>query len=222
MRKFAKWAIKYPLLYGGLFVLVYFSWFMLLEKRTGPFLLVHSRLDDMIPFIKYMIIPYELWFFYIAGTIMYFYFSSREDFWNACRYLFPAMIIALIIYTIVPTGLNLRPQITDTDIFSRLIVHLYQTDTPTNVCPSLHVYNSVALNTVIQRSNAFRHKRTVKTCSWILCVLICISTVCLKQHSIIDVFWALVLAVVLYPLSYKPVFFKSGEDAQTKQAEHGA
>ena len=58
------------------------------------------------------------------------------------------------------------------------------------------------MNTVIQRSNAFgRHEKSVKAASWILCIAICLSTVFLKQHSVIDIFWAVVMSVILYPTS---------------------
>jgi membrane-associated phospholipid phosphatase len=69
--------------------------------------------------------------------------------------------------------------------------------------------NSIAVNAVVQRSNAFRHPKIVKISSYILAVSICASTVLLKQHSVIDVFWAIILEVMLYSLSYRPFFERS-------------
>lgn len=107
--------------------------------------------------------------------------------------------------------MSLRPEITNTNILSRLVGMIWSVDTATNVCPSIHVFNSIAVNTVIQHSNAFKHKKLVRFGSYVLALAICMSTVFLKQHSVIDVFWACVLGLVLYPLSYKSVFDDSRE-----------
>ena len=204
MRKLRQWTIKHPLQFVGVFMLVYFTWFSLLEKYAKPVLTIHSKLDDKIPFCEYFIV-------WIAGTFVYFYIKSREDFYHACRYMFTGMIICLVIYTLIPNGLSLRPEITNTNILSRLVGMIWSVDTATNVCPSIHVFNSIAVNTVIQHSNAFKHKKLVRFGSYVLALAICMSTVFLKQHSVIDVFWACVLGLVLYPLSYKSVFDDSRE-----------
>ena len=183
MRKLRQWTIKHPLQFVVVFMLVYFTWFSLLEKYAKPVLTIHSKLDDKIPFCEYFIVPYLLWFVWIAGTFVYFYIKSREDFYHACRYMFTGMIICLVIYTLIPNGLSLRPEITNTNILSRLVGVIWSVDTATNVCPSIHVFNSIAVNTVIQHSNAFKHKKLVRFGSYFLALAICISTVLLKQHS---------------------------------------
>lgn len=206
MRRFKQWTIECPVWFVAAFAAVYFVWFFLLEQFREPVLMIHSSLDDRIPFCEYFIVPYLLWFVWIAGTIIWFYKHSREDFHHVCRYMFTGMIICLIIYTILPTGLELRPQLTNDNIFSKLIAVLWEVDTSTNVCPSIHVFNSIALNTVIQHSEAFKHKKLVHAGSYVLAIAICMSTVMLKQHSVIDVFWGCVLGIVLYPLSYRSLF----------------
>ena len=42
------------------------------------------------------------------------------------------------------------------------------------------------------------------------------STVCLKQHSILDVFWALVLAVPMYLLAYLPKLTSAAQQIRKK------
>ena len=161
MRKLRQWTLNHPLQFVSVFMLVYFTWFSLLEKYAQPVLMIHSKLDDKIPFCEYFIVPYLLWFVWIAGTFVYFYIKSRDDFYHACRYMFTGMIVCLIIYTLIQNGLNLRPEITNNNIFSRLVDMIWSVDTATNVCPSIHVFNSIAINTVIQHSNAFKHKKLV-------------------------------------------------------------
>ena len=179
MRKLRQWTLNHPLQFVSVFMLVYFTWFSLLEKYAQPVLMIHSKLDDKIPFCEYFIVPYLLWFVWI--------------------------------YTRIPNGLNLRPEITNNNIFSRLVDMIWSVDTATNVCPSIHVFNSIAINTVIQHSNAFKHKKLVHVGSYILALAICMSTFFLKQHSVVDVFWACVLGLILYPLSYKSAFDDSRE-----------
>jgi len=69
----------------------------------------------------------------------------------------------------------------------------YDFDTSTNVCPSLHVMGAMAVYF------ASRDIPRFKSSAWsgffiISTVLICLSTVFLKQHSIVDVFAALPIA----------------------------
>ncbi len=206
MRKIEQWMRERPVLFCAAFAAIYFSWFFLLEQYRHPVLTVYSSLDDKIPFCEYFIVPYILWFFYIGVTFLYFLKKERESFYSVCRYMFTGMIICLMIYTIIPTGLELRPELTSDNIFSRMVMMIYSVDTSTNVCPSIHVFNSIAVNTVIQHSDVFRHKRLVHIVSYVLAIAICMSTVLLKQHSIIDVFWGCVLGIVLYPLSYRSIF----------------
>ena len=53
--------------------------------------------------------------------------------------MFSGMTIFLIICTVFPNGLNLRPEVFTRDNFCiELVKRIYQTDTPTNVLPSLH------------------------------------------------------------------------------------
>lgn len=84
----------------------------------------------------------------------------------------------------------LRPQsVPGTDIFANAVRALYSSDTPTNVCPSIHVFNSVTLMLAYYRCGCFDHsrRRWMRPAATVLCLAICASTVLLKQHSVIDV-----------------------------------
>ena len=66
------------------------------------------------------------------------------------------MTMALLFYAIVPNGLALRPRyVPGNDIFSKSVRSLYRTDTPMNVCPSIHVFNSVTLMLAYYRTRCF-------------------------------------------------------------------
>lgn len=76
---------------------------------------------------------------------------------------------------------------------------LYATDTPTSVCPSIHVFNSVTLMLAYYRSRIFDapQRRWMRPAAAVLCVSIVLATVLLKQHSCIDVMMGILLALVL-------------------------
>ena len=91
------------------------------------------------------------------------------------------------IYAVFPNGQLLRRPIVGDDLFSEMVRLLRKTDTPTNVCPSIHVFVTVTVALAAARSRAMARQRLLKGALMVLCVLICMSTVFLKQHSIVDV-----------------------------------
>jgi len=205
MKEFMK---KYNHAIAILYLPFYLLCFFGLEQRNkSDYYVVESELDALIPFCEWFVIPYFLWFAYIAVTFAYFFFADRQDFIRLCIFLFTGMTICLIVYYIWPNGQNLRPDLTTigrNNIFIRMLAGLYSTDTHTNVCPSIHTFNSVGACIVIFKSASLKNKKAIRIGALVLTVSICLSTVCLKQHSVIDVFWALVLAVPMYLLAYLP------------------
>ena len=186
--------------------ILYMVWFVWLENRTGiAYHPVHIGLDDLIPFQEIFIVPYLLWFVYIAAALIYFFFTSKEDFYKTTAFLFIGMTICLIIYTIWPNGQNLRPDTLPRDnVFSRLVGLIYSADTSTNVCPSIHVFNSIGVHIAIWNSEALRKKTWLQIGSFVLMISICLSTVFLKQHSVFDGLCAILLSVVMYAIVYIP------------------
>lgn len=171
-----------------------------LEKTvTRHYHVMHVALDDFIPFNEYFIIPYMMWFLYVAGTIVFFLFRNKEDYYRICTFLFSGMTISLIICTFFHNGTDFRPAIDPgKNIFSGMVAALYQTDTPTNVFPSIHVYNSIGTHIAIMKSESLKKYPWVRAGSAILMVSICLSTVFLKQHSVIDMVGAAIMAYVIY------------------------
>ena len=75
-------------------------------------------------------------------------------------------------------------------------------DTPTNLFPSIHVYNSIGVHFSIMHSSRLKEKKWVRRGSFALMVSIVASTVFLKQHSVFDVITGCSMAVVMYTLVY--------------------
>jgi membrane-associated phospholipid phosphatase len=167
--------------------------------------------DDMIPFCEIFIIPYMIWFLYIPLIFVLIYFSSNKEFYRLCAYEFIGMTIALFICTVFPNGHDLRVDINCRDnIFMTLLSFIYKNDTSTNVLPSIHVFATLAAHTCLISSARISVRPYIKPISAITAGFICVSTVVLKQHSIIDSLCGAFLAFILYYFVFK-VMFKNVE-----------
>ncbi len=203
MKKKALWLIP-------VYTVFYVVSFMLLERRTKNVHIISSPLDQYIPFCEYFVIPYYLWFVYIIAILIYFsFFGADVKEYNQLVFsLGIGMTIFLFISWIWPNGLLLRPASFPRDnFFTGLVEGLYQADTSTNVFPSIHVYNSVVAFIAINRCKALKKRKAVRAGAFILSTLIILATVFLKQHSVVDVFGALVMNAILYVIIYRPEVF---------------
>lgn len=164
---------------------------------------IHSKIDAMIPFIPIFILPYFSWFLFIAFTFVIFFIKSRKDLLNTFRSINLDMIIAIIIYIVFPNYQSLRPNTYAEDFFSQLVKLLQIGDSSSSVFPSLHVAISITLYLGIKSSVCFKDNSIVKFFTFILTILICISTVFIKQHSILDVLAGIFLSFVVHIFVYK-------------------
>lgn len=195
---------KYRHAWVILYALIYFPWFFWLEDHvTENFHVIHVALDDKIPFLEYFIVPYLLWFLFVAGFVLYFFFKDSGEFYKLTGLLICGMTLFLIISTVWPNGLTLRPTtFTRDNIFVDLCRHLWTADTATNVFPSIHVYNSLAVAIAVMKSKHLKSHRWIQISSVILAILIILSTMFLKQHSVIDVIGGFVCVAIFYPFVY--------------------
>ena len=203
--KAGKFIRKYNHIWTLLYIVFYMPWFMWLEKTvTTDFHLVSMPIDYKIPFCEYFIIPYFMWFLFVPAIVGYEFFYSKKEYYQCCAYLFSGMTIFLIVSTLWPNGQHLRPAVMPRDnIFTRMVAALYRTDTPTNLWPSIHVYNSLGAHFAIIRSKCFEKKKGIRIGSLILAVSIILATMLIKQHSVFDVLTAFVMAAVMYTLVYR-------------------
>lgn len=171
--------------------------------NVGHYYSMHCPLDDMIPFCEWFLIPYLLWFVYLIGTIVYTFFFDVAAFKRMMYFIIITYSITMLIYLVFPTCQDLRPtQFARDNVLTRFVAWFYNFDTNTNVCPSIHVLGSVAAMLGLCDCRRLQNPK-LKLLFILLCVLICISTVFMKQHSVLDVLAALPLCVIAYPICYK-------------------
>lgn len=205
------------------YIIPYLMWFVWLEGRSVPtdMHILECSLDRRIPFCEYFIVPYLLWFAYIVATWLYLCFFDKKGFYQFIIFLYGGMTLFLIISTIFPNGLDLRVNFdADKNIFTKLTAFIQTTDTPTNVFPSIHVYNSVGACIALWKNEAVKKRPVLKGFILLLTVSICLSTVFLKQHSVVDVIGAFVMSALFYGVSY--IYFprRSAERTYIPVSEH--
>lgn len=162
---------------------------------------VHCRLDDLIPFCEYFVIPYVGWYFLIAGSLLYFALYNTEHFKKMSKYIIVTQVVAMIIYILFPSRQDLRPEVfTRDNIFTGILGLIYSADTCTGVCPSLHVAYSVGI-----ASTWIREKSVSKLCRSLIvifCFFVCISVAFVKQHSVLDIFAAIPVCMLAEYLTF--------------------
>ena len=196
----------YPM---ALYMAVYMVWFSILERMNRlHYTVVYTALDGKIPFIEEFILPYYAWFFFVAIMMVLLYFKDRATYHRACAFLAIGMTVFLVVSTVWPNIQYLRPaQMPRDNVFTHMVSAIYRSDTPTNVCPSIHVYNSVAmiLAAFCSRWRGFQ-KKSVRALITVQGVLIILSTMFVKQHSVFDVTMALLMALPCYLLTFRMGF----------------
>lgn len=187
-----------------IYMIIYLAWFAYIEKRPqGAYTVIHMKIDNYIPFYECFIVPYYLWFAYVAGAVSYCFFKNKREYYKTCVFLGVGMTVFLIVSTFFPNGHHLRPYVMPRDnIFTALVTLIYKADTPTNIWPSIHVYNSIGAHLALMHNPKFAKNKFLHAGSWLLCVSIILSTVFLKQHSMFDVITAFLMAVIMQQIVY--------------------
>lgn len=187
-----------------LYLPIYLIWFALVEHMipTSDMCWVsYLPLDDKIPFLPPFILAYVSWYPFLAiPALVLLIKEDRAAFIRYAAFIIAGFSISLLICMIWPNCQNLRPADVDTsNLFGWLIQAIYSADTNTNVLPSMHVVGCIA---VVSACFDSQYLRKMRIPGLIWGILICASTVFVKQHSILDVFaglaLGLVIAVVLY------------------------
>ena len=177
--------------------IVYFLFFFLTENLIPleRCHLVHCRLDDLIPFREEFVIFYCYWYVLVFGSLLYYLLFDVERFSRLQVYIIITQVVAMAAYILWPSRQDLRPEVFPRENFFTWVLSLiYTFDTPTGVCPSLHVAYSMGIASTWlgdrRASPAFKVFVTVSA------VVISLSTMFVKQHSAVDVIAAVGLGIL--------------------------
>ena len=176
---------------------VYFTLYVLTESLIPPERchVVHCALDDRIPFREEFVIFYVGWYFLILFSLGYFLLYSVDSFRKLQTYFILIQLVAMAVYLLWPSRQELRPQVFPREnLLTAVVGLLYRIDTPTGVCPSVHVAGSVAIASVWLRER--RAKPWQKAAIGCFCLMVCLSVSFLKQHSVVDILAAIPLCLI--------------------------
>ena len=192
---------RHLLLLGGW--IVYFTLYFLTENLI-PYEnchVIHSVLDDRIPFCELFVVPYLLWFFLVAGSLLWLLLYDIPAFRKLCIYIMITQAGAMLTYIFWPNIQLLRPEtMPRSNFFTWVLSIVYAFDTPTGVLPSLHAAYSIAILSV------FEHRKD--TALWwrvllpVFVVTIIAATFFVKQHSVLDAVAAIPLCLLGEALIY--------------------
>ena len=203
-----------PKYWLALYVPVYLILFAVAEHVvTTDYYVSWVPLDDAIPFCEYFVVFYCMWYPLLFAAGFYLMFTDGKRFNRYMYFLAIGFTGSLLFCLIFPNGQDLRPDpMPRENFFTWLLSLIYAADTNTNVIPSMHVIGCFAASAgLLSSPNA---RRGIAWGSVILGAAVCASTVFVKQHSILDVYIALIVCVPLYLLLFRPF-------TERKRKKHG-
>ena len=195
-------------------ILVYWPihgiWYSILQATTmsrAP-IAVAVELDRLIPFNEWFVIPYALWYLQIAAVTLYLLFKNKEGFTRLYVYMFGGMFFCMLLCTVLPmyfdrTGVEMYPR---DNLLTDAVRFVQGFDPPTTILPSMHVYVTLGLHMAVCKDGLGMERRLMRLASLAFSLSVCLATVFIKQHSVLDVAAALPLAAVMYFVAYKPSY----------------
>ena len=194
-----------PHLWFQAYWVVYLVWFFWLDLTiTDPKYIIHSPIDDFIPFNEWFVFPYCSWFLLLAVVTALLWWNDTESYDKLCLMMFSGMTFCLILYMVLPNGLDIRPTaeaVGRDNVAMQIMQLLWKADASVNV-PSIHCQSSGCMALAFSQSRLAKGRPGLKVLAWVWAALICASTVFTKQHSILDVVCGLALVAVWVPVLY--------------------
>lgn len=182
--------------------------FLLLERLVTPghYWDTQLPLDSLIPFCEVFLIPYCLWYFFLVAVGLWLFLRDSTTFRKYMWFLGLTFFLSVFFWVLVPNCQGLRPAVMPRDNFlTRGITLLYQIDTNTNVFPSVHVVGSMGAAWAAWKSPTLRSRKVLRVLLILLAALICISTLFIKQHAVLDVISGLALGLLVGLLVFRPM-----------------
>ena len=166
---------------------------------------VWCKLDDLIPFNEFFVIFYVGWYVLIVLSLGYFLLYSVESFKGLQTYIMVTQALAMVCYIAFPTRQDLRPEeFPRENVLTWIMSIIYQFDTNTGVCPSLHVAYSLGIASAwLKEKSAAWYVKLIVT---VFVIGVCLSVAFTKQHSVVDIFAALPVCLVAEGFAFRKYY----------------
>lgn len=159
-------------------------------RRFLTFSSLETPLDTALPFLAPFVLFYVLAFVQWGLNYLLIARDSKELCYRFAFGNIIAKLICLFFFVFLPTTLA-RPEVTGTDLCSRLVRLIYTFDPPVNLFPSIHCLESwccIRASFLLKKSN-----RAYQAATLIMSLGVFASTLFIKQHVIADVFGGIVV-----------------------------
>ena len=193
------------------------GFFVLEEYAPFWFRPVVCPLDYKIPFCEAFAIPYLFWFPYMITLLVYLGLFEPDVFRKLMGGIILAYTLSLTTFVVYPSRQPLRPLIfTRNNFCIRIVNWIYHHDTSTNTFPSVHVVGSLLTFYASLKARGLR-RTGWRLYFGISCLLICASTLLIKQHSILDLLGGCVVATIVWILLDRTQLFSRSPFAHEKK-----
>jgi membrane-associated phospholipid phosphatase len=174
---------------------VFNSVYFLLNHTSGRVYNLATIFDQMIPFIKYFALPYVVWYPFVIITLLWLMKRQPRLYVTTLISCLMGLALSYTFFILAQTTTS-RPLIDGHDLFTRIVLYIYHADKPYNSFPSIHVLISFVLYRACGSLNIQAPIFTSSVRS--LAVMIILSTLFIKQHTLLDVAGGIVFGTLLF------------------------
>ena len=170
--------------------------YFIVKQFIPSYHLITLNIDDKMPLVPFFIIFYSIWYPYLFVVFYFIFKKDKDKFKSLIKKSILCAVIADLCFIIYPTMVT-RPEVNGYNSLISLMLYItYMTDIPVNCFPSLHcIFALLVMYAVTFDKNM---NKVFRILVGIISPLICLSTVLVKQHSVIDVVGALFLSCIIY------------------------
>lgn len=162
-----------------------------LNQDNGTAYSLMTDLDRQIPFIQGFVVPYLSWYLFLAVGFLYLAYQDRSNYFQTLVEFVIGLLLCYSVYAIYQTTVP-RPDIEGSDWLLRTVQWVYRSDEPFNCFPSTHVLTAYLMMRAYIRSKRIAKPYTILVAS--MAVLIIVSTLFVKQHVLMDIVGAVLVA----------------------------
>ena len=173
---------------GVAFFSIYPTFNWITSQRSATYALYHSA-ELSIPFIP------EFFWVYISMYILFLlppFLLTTDQLKSLGKQLVLATIFSGVIFLLLPSELGFERVKLDDALYGSLFAQLFTVDLPHNLVPSLHVIFSAII--ALSLSEGI-HRPAVRLILWLWLFLLCLSTLLVHQHHLLDVVTGLLIAI---------------------------
>lgn len=163
------------------------NWFTSQRIVTYPLFLDVELYIPLVP---------EFFWLYVSMYVLFLlppFFLNSAQLNQLGKQLIMATIVTGIIFLLVPTELGFERINPEDQFYSVVFTQLFTVDLPHNLVPSLHVvFSAIIVFALLEGMTNFGSKLLL----WVWLILLCLSTLLVHQHHLLDVITGLLIASI--------------------------